>query len=66
MNIMKNEMTVVERSANVLSLVFINGGMLGRELSTVISTSHTALGGKSQCLVIFTVITMSYFVSSSP
>lgn len=37
---------VVQRAANVLSLLFVHGGMLASELSTVINTSHTSLHGK--------------------
>ena len=48
MNIMKSEINVVERSANVLALLFINGGQTARELSTVISTSHTSISGNRE------------------
>ena len=37
---------IVQRAANVLSLLFVHGGMLASELSTVINTSHTSLHGK--------------------
>ena len=47
LNIMKNEINIVERSANVLTLLFINGGQLARELSTVINTGHTSISGET-------------------
>ena len=47
---MKNEVTVVERSANVLTLLFVNGGSLAKELSTVINTGHTSLSGESMSI----------------
>ena len=53
MNIMKSEINVVERSANVLALLFINGGQTARELSTVISTSHTAISGKKETKITY-------------
>ena len=40
---MKCDLDAAERAANVLSLLFISGGQLARELSTAISTSHTSL-----------------------
>ena len=39
---------VVQRAANVLCLLFVHGGMLASELSTVINTSHTSLHGESK------------------
>lgn len=39
------DVCVVERSANVLTLLFLSGGQLARELSTVLSTSHMSLTG---------------------
>lgn len=47
-NAVNVDVSVVERSANVLTLLFLGGGQLARELSTVISTAHTGLSGK-QC-----------------
>eukprot|EP01041_Mallomonas_annulata_P003424 gene3424-6795_t len=48
-NILLNQNTRIElltasKCANLLTLVFIHGGHLARELSTAISTSHTSLG----------------------
>ena len=42
------DVCVVERSANVLTLLFLSGGQLARELSTVLSTSHMSLTGSYQ------------------
>ena len=44
---------VVQRAANVLSLLFVHGGMLASELSTVINTSHTSLHGKETSALCF-------------
>jgi hypothetical protein len=41
----KDTFTVVERSANVLSLLFVHGGVLASELITVVNSSHAALNG---------------------
>jgi hypothetical protein len=43
-NVVEQEAEVAERSANILSLLFIHGGQLARELSTAITTSHLSLG----------------------
>ena len=42
----KEAFTAVERSANVLSLLFVHGGVLASELITVVNSSHAALNGK--------------------
>ena len=39
-----SDVEVAERSANLLTLVFVHGGKLARELSTALSTGHTSLG----------------------
>jgi hypothetical protein len=44
LNAMEQEVEVAGRSANILSLLFIYGGQLARELSTVITTGHLSLG----------------------
>ena len=41
------EIAVIERCANVLALLFINGGRVSSELCTVISTSHLSPAGMS-------------------
>lgn len=45
-NALSADVSVVERSANVLTLLFLGGGQLARELSTVISTAHTTIAGE--------------------
>lgn len=45
---------MVQRAANVLSLLFVHGGMLASELSTVINTSHTSLHGNFNSVLCFT------------
>jgi hypothetical protein len=47
-NAMVADVSVVERSANVLTLLFLGGGQLARELSTVISTAHTSISGNDR------------------
>lgn len=39
-NISEQEITVIERSANILILLFICGGQLASELATVLNTTH--------------------------
>jgi hypothetical protein len=50
-NAMSADVSVVERSANVLTLLFLGGGQLARELSTVISTAHTCIAGNLQAML---------------
>ena len=40
--VFRSEVETAERCANVLALIFLNGGQLARELSTAISTVHIA------------------------
>ena len=53
--IINQEVAVIERCANVLALLFINGGQVSSELCTVISTSHISPSGKSRVECTYTL-----------
>ena len=62
--VVRQDVTVMERCANVLSLLFINGGQLSSELCTVINTSHTSPQGKTSQPCFLCFITFPLHLSS--